>query len=70
MAGTGKGFKYVEGIKKIFLNIQKDGWMTEDKVFVELTESIGHATNIVQEYINNYNEKIVIYVVGRRWHFI
>lgn len=70
MAGTGKGQKYVKGIEKIFANIKKDGLIPEDKVFIELTHSIGHATTIVKEYIKRYLEPIVVYVVGRRWYFI
>jgi len=64
MAGTGKGTKYVKGIEKIFLNIKKEGLITEDKVFIELTEYVGHATHIVKDYLKEYSEQIVVYVVG------
>lgn len=64
MAGTGKGIKYVKGIQKIFENIKKEGKITKDKVFIELTEAIGHATKIVEEYVKKYSENIVVYVVG------
>lgn len=64
MAGVGKGLKYLRGIEKIFENIKKEGLITKDKVFIELTKRIGHATEIVNEYIKEYNEEIVVYVVG------
>lgn len=64
MAGTGKGLKYLRGIENIFTNIQKEGLISEDKVYIELTKYIGHATEIVNEYIQNYDEQIVVYVVG------
>jgi len=64
MAGTGKGLKYLRGIEKIFLNIKKEGLIKEDKVFIELTNSVGHATSICDEYLKEYSEPIVIYVVG------
>ena len=64
MAGKGKGNKYVEIIKKIFANIKKDGIIPNDKIFVETTQGIGHATTIVTQYIETYDEAIVVYVVG------
>lgn len=64
MAGTGKGTKYVKGIEKIFSNIKKEGLITEDKVFIETTKYIGHATDIVEKYLKEYLEDIVVYVVG------
>lgn len=64
MAGSGKGLKYKEGIKKIFENMQKAGLISGDKVFIELTNYIGHATKIVEEYIEKYTLPIVVYVVG------
>lgn len=64
MAGSGKGIKYKDGIKKIFSNIQNEGLIPEDKVFIELTDYVGHATVIVKEYIEKYIEPIVVYVVG------
>lgn len=64
MAGIGKGLKYLRGIESIFLNIKKEGLIKQDKVFIELTKHIGHATTIVEEYIQQYEEPIVIYVVG------
>ena len=64
MAGSGKGLKYKEGIKKIFANVQKEGLIIEDKVCIELTDYVGHATMIVEEYIKKYLEPIVVYVVG------
>lgn len=64
MAGTGKGKRYVKGIEKIFTNIKKEGIIPEDKVFIEMTKHIGHATEIVNEYIKQYTEDMVVYVVG------
>lgn len=64
MAGTGKGLKYVKGIEKIFVNIKKEGLIAEDKVFVEATDYVGHATLIVKNYLKEYSEQIVVYVVG------
>ena len=64
MAGTGKGVKYVKGLEKIFLNIKKEGLIKEDKVFIETTDYIGHATLIVKNYLKEYSEQIVVYVVG------
>lgn len=64
MAGTGKGLKYIRGIENIFNNIKKEGMIPKDKVFIELTKYVGHATAIVQEYIEQYKKPIVVYVVG------
>lgn len=64
MAGTGKGLKYIRGIENIFNNIKKEGIIPKDKVFIELTKYVGHATAIVQEYIEQYKKPIVVYVVG------
>ena len=64
MAGTGKGLKYLRGIENIFTNIKKEGLIPKDKVYIELTKFIGHATEIVKEYIEKYTEQMVVYVVG------
>lgn len=64
MAGTGKGKKYLKGIGKIFENIKKEGLIVEDKVYLELTKSIGDATCIVKDYLSKYEDEFVIYVVG------
>lgn len=64
MAGTGKGLKYLKGIENIFNNIKKEGLIPKDKVYIELTKHIGHATEIVKQYIEQYIDEIVVYVVG------
>lgn len=64
MAGSGKGIKYLRGIENIFINIKKEGLIPNDKVCIELTKRIGHATEIAKEYIEKYANEIVVYVVG------
>lgn len=64
LAGKGKGYKYVGIIKKIFANIKKEGVIPNDKIFIEITQEVGHATRLVSEYIEKYDETIVVYVVG------
>ena len=64
MAGTGKGLKYLRGIENIFTNIKKEGLIPKDKVCIELTKFVGHATEIVKEYVEKYTSKIIVYVVG------
>lgn len=64
MAGTGKGLKYLRGIENIFTNIKKEGLIPKDKVCIELTKFVGHATEIVKEYVEKYTGEIVVYVVG------
>lgn len=64
MAGTGKGLKYLRGIENIFTNIKKEGLIPKDKVCIELTKYIGHATEIVKEYVEKYAGEMVVYVVG------
>lgn len=64
MAGTGKGLKYLRGIENIFTNIQKEGLIPKDKVCIELTKHIGHATEIVKDYVEKYTGEMVVYVVG------
>ncbi len=64
MAGTGKGLKYLRGIENIFTNIKKEGLIKKDKVCIELTKFVGHATEIVKEYVEKYTDEMVIYVVG------
>lgn len=65
MAGNAKGERYLKGINKTFDNIKKDGLIPEDKVIIEMTKGVGHATELVKQYIEKYpNEEIVVYVVG------
>ena len=64
MSGTGKGLKYLKGIENIFANIKKEGLIPKDKVCIELTKYIGHATEIVKEYIEKFTGEMVVYVVG------
>ena len=63
-SGTSRGVKYAKTINKVFEDLKKE-YEFDDNVFIEYTEYIGHATEIVLEYgIKCTNDDIVIYVVG------
>lgn len=64
-SGNRRGEKYAKTIEKIFTDLKKEYDIIEDNVFIEFTEYIRHATEIVLQYeIKFKNEKIVVYVVG------
>lgn len=64
-SGSRRGGKYAKTIKKVFNNLQNDYTIKNNDIFIEFTEYIGHATEIVLEYNIKYkNEDIVVYVVG------
>jgi len=54
-AGKGKGLKYVELIKNLFMGM-------EDQYFIELTRGPGDATEIVKKYISSGDYRV--YSVG------
>lgn len=65
VSGNAKGDKYFRSINRIFENLQKEGSIKNDKIYVELTKCVGDATNIVKRYIEKFlNEQIIVYVVG------
>ena len=49
-AGNKRGSKYAKTTEKVFDNLKKEGNCQNDNIFIELTEYIGHATEIVLEY--------------------
>lgn len=64
-AGNKRGSKYAKIIEKVFENLKRDNFCIEDRIFIEYTEYVGHATEIVIEYSIMYkHEDIVVYVLG------
>lgn len=64
-AGNKRGSKYAKIIEKVFENLKRDKFCIEDRIFIEYTEYVGHATEIVIEYGIMYkHEDIVVYVLG------
>lgn len=64
-AGNKRGSKYAKTVQKVFANLKKDNFCIDDKIIIEYTEYVGHATEIVIEYSIMYkHEDIVVYVIG------
>lgn len=64
-AGNKRGSKYAKTTEKVFDNLKKEGNCQNDNIFIELTEYIGHATEIVLEYSIMYrHDTVIVYCIG------
>ena len=64
-AGNKRGSKYAKTTEKVFDNLKKEGNCQNDNIFIELTEYIGHATEIVLEYsIMFRHDTVIVYCIG------
>lgn len=64
-AGNKRGSKYAKTMEKVFDNLKKEGNCQNDNIFIELTEYIGHATEIVLEYSIMYrHDTVIVYCIG------
>lgn len=64
-AGNKRGNKYAKTMEKVFDNLKKEGNCQNDNIFIELTEYIGHATEIVLEYSIMYrHDTVIVYCIG------